>query len=601
MEKIFNKLNILKILDVVMCILIVLLAVKKGGFYIQDSLWFNIVSISIIIIYFLILKFVKIKNNDKNLIKNKYIEILNMIVLLIPIIYLLPILFNKYVDFNASFSEFLRYLNFTLIYFFLINSVNKKYYLNTIIVVGVVLVIFGIDGMGLRIFEPYLQNLQTGYLNKDFSRMSSTIQYANTFALIIAMANGFVFAKLVNKNKYNKLKINILYMISGLFTFSIILSGSRTVIILYIFMFLAYIIASYLRKIENKNNENILLIFIFQVAFYSYIASLIQANNFISTNKVYAVVIFAVCIFFIIQIILQKILLMIKENNILKKNKISENIKIVLSIITFLALILVLSLDKPLYINSHSKDNIKKIQLYNLNENELNNLDIEMELLKEDTRYIIYLYEESKNFNQELVARFDYYNKTSSNVNYSFTPDVNIKNLIVVIECTKGNMKIESLKLNNVEKKLAYTFLPSELVFRIEDILKGSSSVNDRVSFYKDSIKIVNKSPLVGFGGDSFKYKYKEVQEFEYKSTKAHSMIFQTLVDTGLIGVSVLIAILIFSIISLKHNYKNINKSVMFSYFILIMHSIVDLNFSYMITLVIFAILLSNIVLDSKE
>ena len=104
------NLQIKKVIDFVIVILITLLSIKKGGFYISDSFEFNIF-VSFIgifsICYNLARKIVnniykkcdKEKSINKNEIKNKKkVDVINILLFLLPVFYILPLILKNYTN-----------------------------------------------------------------------------------------------------------------------------------------------------------------------------------------------------------------------------------------------------------------------------------------------------------------------------------------------------------------------------------------------------------------------------------------------------------------------------------------------------------------------
>jgi O-antigen ligase len=159
----------------------------------------------------------------------------------------------------------------------------------------------------------------------------------------------------------------------------------------------------------------------------------------------------------------------------------------------------------------------------------------------------------------------------------------------MAVICYKGSISITEFKLNEKEKPLEYSILPSDIVFRFRDSFYGSTSLRDRLNYVKDSYKIWITSPIFGTGGEGFKHLYKNVQTFNYTSTEAHNSILQIFVESGIIG-GISICLIIYLI--LKGNKFSIIK---LTFIMFIVHSLTDLNFSYLICLIVFSMLIGII------
>lgn len=597
-----NLYKILKIIDILLCISIVFLCIKKGGFYISDTLVFNIFT-SILGLIYIFLNVTFSKYTDDKL--SKKIEIkkltLEIALILLPVTYMLPIIFNKTINFDDSFFEMIRYLNMTILVFVILMSNNKNWYINTIVIVAFAEIIFGIDGIGLRYFEKFLNYFNSGYLNIDLNRMSGTIQYANTLALIEAICFLILLDKLLKIFEYIKkeksnvnlkvyrrkaVKFMVLYYIMFLNAISIILTGSRFVLFFLIFVILIY-------TVINKKYINKIIFLNGLVLITSFLVSAI-VEKYILTEYVYYVFSIFTVIYILMYLIFCKIFKKLKFN---KKNVENVNVEDIINkknmnygyivvVIAAIYIILAFSITKPLKLDSDNINNANRCIL-GLNFNGYNYFEIKVDQDVPDTRYSIMLFAQDGKYKNELIKRFDYYNSTSGKFSYYFVPDRDVTKLKLYITCNKGSLKISKCKLNNKNIALDYSLLPADYVYRIEDGITGNSSIADRIEYIKDSFKLIQRSPIIGLGGEAFKDNYKQVQTVKYTSTEAHNSFLQIFVESGICGITTVIVIVILAF-TCKYS---INKLL---FGLLIIHSIVDLNFSYMLIMVIFAILLAT-------
>ena len=99
--------------------------------------------------------------------------------------------------------------------------------------------------------------------------------------------------------------------------------------------------------------------------------------------------------------------------------------------------------------------------------------------------------------------------------------------------------------------RMKNVLIPKTLVYRFEDLLKGSTSSSDRITYYKDAFKIIGKTLpnfVIGTGGEGFNNMYKMVQTVKYTSTEVHSSFIQIFVESGILGFLVMLVILIYTI-----------------------------------------------------
>ncbi len=586
-------------IDIILCFLIIFQSIKKGGFYTTDITFFIGSLMTLVLVYtlFTLIKYTidLSKNKRKKFvitdIKFNNLKISAILFGILAIAYLLPIIFGTAADVTDSKYEFFRYLSIFAIYLIIKNSNYKKIYYYTVMAIGLLQAFIGIDGLASRILQPYFRLLNSGYLSKDLTRLSGTIQYANTTAILIAISGILIIDK-INKyitkikessSKKDNLIISLYFTLFTVSTLAIILTSSRMVLILYSLTLLIYLL-------KSKSNKLVLL----TITFISYIISFLGSNNILdlvltNPSKVYGVFFTYILLSILAIRYIIKYLIINKDLNE-KINKIKFNktkFVIITSSILIIYIIIGLNVYKPLRIVNNTKDNTIIRQVYGLKDEEVNNINISIKENETDSRYSIVIYEENENFEQTLLTRFEYYDNISNTFNYKFTPKQDTKRINISLSCYSGSIDIEKFKLNENEKPLEYSLLPSDIVFRFIDSINGSTSIRDRLHYVKDSYKIWTTSPIFGTGGEGFKHLYKNIQTLKYTSTEAHNSILQIFVESGIIG-GMAVCILI-GIVLIKNKYSVIK--LVFIMFIL--HGLTDLNFSFLTCLIVFTMLIA--------
>ncbi|REE90512.1 O-antigen ligase-like membrane protein [Paenibacillus taihuensis] len=129
--------------------------------------------------------------------------------------------------------------------------------------------------------------------------------------------------------------------------------------------------------------------------------------------------------------------------------------------------------------------------------------------------------------------------------------------------------------------------LPGEISNRIETINFNQHSVLERKTFYADALKLSADYPVFGAGGGAWAALYEKYQNNPYVSKQAHSYYFSTLVETGWVGLLVLLGLLtLMFFIYIRHFFRDrsVRKDHL-SFFIfavsLLIHSIIDFDMSY--------------------
>jgi len=134
---------------------------------------------------------------------------------------------------------------------------------------------------------------------------------------------------------------------------------------------------------------------------------------------------------------------------------------------------------------------------------------------------------------------------------------------------------------------LAQSMLPQSIADRLANINFRQHSVLERLTFYRDGLKVSVDYPLLGAGGGGWTALYEQYQNNPYISRQAHSFIIQTLVEVGWLGLLVLIALIgcIF-FFYLKNYWKEREQQPgHFFFFILVFslltHSLIDFDMSF--------------------
>lgn len=577
-------LNIKSIVDVLIVILLIILSVQKGGFYKSDVIFFNLAVNILAIVSIMYTFFVE---ENKKIFKDN----IGNTLLLLSLSYSLAIIFRNYSSLNDSIFEFIRYFNVYLIYTIVRNSNKKNIYMDGIIIIAIFLVILGIDQLGNGVLENYLNNHGSGYLHSNnLDRMSSTIQYANVFALICFIAYIFDIEKIKEKNNFKYINYTIMFLLN----LGIILSQSRIIILLYI---IYNILFFYLNKDKKCMLKNI------SIFLYSLVCSMFIFNILNNDNGIIYIIIGS---FVILLNILIYILEYIYSNNGLQyikklydKLKIKEgkNKKIVsyilIAILITIYLIIAFNTFMPITIDNNSNVTYITRDMYNIkNENEL---EIQIDRIEDDTRYEVEIFQVDSNDNFYIFDKVQYYSTTTDIFNYNVEPIDNLKYIKVNINCYKGRIKVKNLVLNN-KKYTNYILLPNNIIYRFKEALKSNNSQSLRLEYIKDSFKIIflnKKNFTIGIGGEGFRNEYKYYKNIDYFSTEVHNIYIQMLLESGIVGLICFIYLIIYTLKKYKVNYK------MITFIIVMLHGLFDLDFSYMIILSILGIILG--LLDEKN
>lgn len=84
--------------------------------------------------------------------------------------------------------------------------------------------------------------------------------------------------------------------------------------------------------------------------------------------------------------------------------------------------------------------------------------------------------------------------------------------------------------------------VPVNVYLRITGTYAGEESFQDRITFYRDSLKIIKDYPILGTGGGGWQALYPRYAQRCYQSREVHNFYLKTWLETGILGLLVLLA-----------------------------------------------------------
>lgn len=89
---------------------------------------------------------------------------------------------------------------------------------------------------------------------------------------------------------------------------------------------------------------------------------------------------------------------------------------------------------------------------------------------------------------------------------------------------------------------LGYKLLPGFMANRLQGLWANENAIQ-RLVFFGDGLKLFRRSPVFGLGLGAFENGIKSVQSFAYVTKYAHNHYIQTLAETGIVGLVLLLAL----------------------------------------------------------
>lgn len=582
-EKIFKT-----IIDLLLCTSLIVLSIKKGGFYKNDILpvALSIAFLGAIMIFH---KFILHKGN-----KIKKIDIIDLLLISLPLFYALPIIFKNYTNLSDAIFECIRYSLIIVVYFLVRNSCNNKIYAFSIIGISLLQSIIGIDGMYSRYTTKILSLFNSGFLNKDYSRLSGTIQYANVTAIIIFIGIFFIIDMLETiyyrayKNKNKKVYTFVFSTFLFIHLVALLLTQSRMAIFLFFIMIVIKLFCDKKKMFSN-------FICVYNIFIAILFISIIQNFYNIKSYEIFIFLFITAIIEFQIILLIVALYNKYKEKilKVITHNK--KKITITCSVIFFMYIIIALSIKTPLKLSySKTLENVYSVDIYDL-EYGKNVVEINTFNLDDETNYDIKVYEFLNDRTSKEIFSINSYSSNTGNYIFEYNlENLNFRNLRFEFSVNSGSFSVNNIKINDKNKAVNYALIPRDIIAKIQDILHGSTTISDRIEYNKDSIKIIKasiKNFFFGVGGEGFRNLYETVQELGYYSTEVHNSYMQIFVESGVFGFLSIILIIVF----ILKRFKDTNINYYLAFLGLAIHMLFDLDFSYFVILLIFTVLIALI------
>ena len=536
-----------KIINIFIFVYMFLLNIFIGFSMKEPLIIFNIISLIFLLIY-LIYSFIK---KEKIYIIKRKTDIYVILFLLLP---MLNLILHKYVSLNSEWTIILQNISLLALYILINNNCNKSKIINILIYSSLPVIIIAFSRLSNNIIWNYLLSkfdiFSTTYKT---NRLVSNFNYPNTLAIYLSSLLFLILTQIKNNKK------SIIYIIySFILLLLIILTESRASIILLFIINMIVILLYFILKLFLKNIYIILIVLLIFIIFLNYIC-----KKYISKINIKYII----------------------------------NISIILILLSTIYITVGLNISKPINIinTKYYRLNIKNNKLYNikieLDSNNIGRKDRFGVMINSVDNYgfTTTILNESFNTKDKVLNYKVYINKNTSYINIVFNNNYN------------NNLTIKKIYINNKEYILNYKLLPTNIVNKINNTLYNDKSMSERITMYKDSLKIFKKSIIFGNGYDSWRYMYNIYKSYNYTVNVMHSSIFDILINYGLLGISIL-SLLIYKTIKSINN-KNIDINILFSLLILFTHSIIDFDMSFMLIKYysfILLILLLNDINDKK-
>lgn len=119
----------------------------------------------------------------------------------------------------------------------------------------------------------------------------------------------------------------------------------------------------------------------------------------------------------------------------------------------------------------------------------------------------------------------------------------------------KKDVTIEAASVGGRKIPLKYLLLPGFMANRLQGLLANENAIQ-RLVFFEDGIKLFKRSPVIGLGMGAYENGIKSVQSFYYETKFAHDHYIEVLVQIGVVGLILFLALLVVSAVAVWRSRK---------------------------------------------
>ena len=196
--------------------------------------------------------------------------------------------------------------------------------------------------------------------------------------------------------------------------------------------------------------------------------------------------------------------------------------------------------------------------------------------------------------------------KSGNNVEVGFEiKTTNVDYAMIEFYTTQNSkLTINKIYLNGKEEIVNYKYLPNGLMRLIQTFKLGNISISERISMYKSGLQLFAMHPIVGNGAKTYANMYSKVREYGYSTMEVHSYYLDIVMDYGIIGLIICLSIIsltIYNFIKREDKENIVKKSIFFGWLLIAVHTIIDFDLSYLLTITNFYILIALICEEDKK
>ena len=151
-----------------------------------------------------------------------------------------------------------------------------------------------------------------------------------------------------------------------------------------------------------------------------------------------------------------------------------------------------------------------------------------------------------------------------------------------------------------IELHLDYPLLPGFIANRLQGLFANENAIQ-RVTFFRDGMKVFRDHPILGAGLGSFETLLFGYQDFYYETKYVHNHYIQVLLDCGIVGLLLYAALLVLTAAALWRGrkkdapYRSLHPSLCACFVMIVLHSSMEVVLSTSVYLPFACVVLSLI------
>lgn len=583
-----------KIYMIIICVNIALLNLLVGSSHTDPRFALNALIFLETLVYIIIQKIHK-KNNI--VIKSK----IDIALILFTISTVLPLIFKTYVSewytINMCLMQVTAYCMYILVRNIVTTPKRKSILINTTLISSVIIVIFGLDELHFDTFRTFLDIIYSA--KSDAYGMVSTLGYSN------AVAAYMIFMLFLALGKYleskNEIKKNLYTVSIEISMIGFYYGKSRAGMVIFALILIPYVISLKEHEKRIETIFQIVLSYILTFIFDKIIG--IYTNEWLLWIQFVLILVTNYIINYIIGILMQKE----KIREILKKRPSKKYI--IISTIAILTIFIIFvsiagKYSSPIVIDEENYI-IDLERVIKPNSHHQITIEYEAEINKKNTMEKDKIIINEKNIYRKENEIGTIYLKDGKN---SDTIDVQTSDMDIEVgrmhikKKKKDKLTINKIYVDGKEYIDNYKYVPTSLMTLLKTLNFKTLSVSERLIMYKDSLKLVKRSPIIGSGGKAFSCLYQTVRSYNYAALEDHNYIIDVLLDYGIFGLACYIIILSITIKNYVNSKKTmLNLSIFTGFIFVTIHTIFDFDLAYMLTLANYFIFIAILNENDKE